>query len=662
MRPVKQLTFLLLFLMAISSCEDLPPKPELDNIFDPENPETGGDPFGLTAELLGTSIELNWNSIYIENLDGYNVYRSEAPEDIYDTEIAETEGEIYIDDTIENGHKYFYLVTANNYLGETRSSTLVPFEVDARPLLQLNNGDQYTISSVITANILAAGADSMRVSNDGTLDDEPWEPYATSRELIYNNTPTVKSATLQVHYPDGDTSEFVSDVILPRDLTPQVVVGNGSGFTVTPEVEISVSDAGAVGIVLWEGATPQNPQSYAPVPEIINLTLSDNDGAKLITMRFWNDFYSLLTVENIILDTNAEIIQLTHDGEGRTLMYGGILNIELVVSDEDTGGVASVDITDELGNMRMGIELQDNGGGYYGTQYIIGAGDNIEDGIITGHFTDLAGNVAEPVTSLGMINIEFLQSGMVFVPAGEFSMGNSHSIHESDELPVHTVFVSDFWIGQTEVSNAEYAEFLCEGNHPYYDNRMEIVCYVQNSDYEPIDSLANKPVRFVNWDAADAYAAWKGMRLPTEAEWEKASRGTENLRFPWGELMPYMQICNFMGSNDPYEGSAYPTTPAGFFNGDAYGNFITYSNDSPYGAYDMLGNVSEWCSDYYSANFYDLPAATDPDPENTNFSNEKVVRSGSWGTPMLNVYCANRYAYSPDTPSNEIGFRLAMDP
>ena len=660
MRPVQILLLLPIILLALVSCDELPPEPVADNIFDPENPVTGGDPLGLTAALLGTSVELSWNQVDIENLSGYKIYRTEVPDDIYDHQLAETEDDTYIDSTIVNGHKYYYLVTAYNYLGETRSSALIPFEIDARPLFILNDDAPATMSVTVTAGILAAGADSMRISIDGEFDDEPWEEYLTSKLVTFSDSAETKYAYLQALYPDGDTSEVVSDSILPQEITPDIQLGNGSGYTNSVEIVIYIGNAGALSAIVWEGNN-QNPMHISPVPESVIYTVSYGDGEKVISVSLSNDFYTNLEQDTITLDTEAAILTITHDGDGRVLGYSDTLKIEMQTGNNDAGGTAKVFISDEFGNLRNWISLDDDGSGDYSIDYVIGSGDNIIDGIVTGEFTDIAGNQADPLEAPGLVNIAFSQAGMVFVPAGEFAMGNSHVIQEPDETPVHTVFVSDFWIGETEVSNAEYAEFLGEGNHFYYDNRMEINCIVQNIEYEAIDTLANKPVRFVTWDAADACAAWMGKRLPTEAEWEKAARGPDSYRFPWGNTPnPFGGICNFKNSSDPFEGSLYPTTPAGFFNGDIYGSFTTYSNASEYGAYDMAGNVSEWCSDYYSADYYQISPAANP--ENTTYSAEKVVRSGSWETIWIQVYCANRHSFPPDTAAADVGFRVVQDP
>lgn len=167
--------------------------------------------------------------------------------------------------------------------------------------------------------------------------------------------------------------------------------------------------------------------------------------------------------------------------------------------------------------------------------------------------------------------------GMILldVPAGEFEMGSS--VSGSDiEKPVHTVYLDDFLIDQTEVTNAMYT--LC----------------VQASKCDQLDENANyseptngqHPVAYVDWNNATAYCEWAGRRLPTEAEWEKAARGTDGRIYPWGDKDPSKDFLNFNSGN------VSSTTPVGSYPNGA----------SPYGAFDMAGNVWEWVADWFDDN------------------------------------------------------------
>jgi formylglycine-generating enzyme required for sulfatase activity len=203
--------------------------------------------------------------------------------------------------------------------------------------------------------------------------------------------------------------------------------------------------------------------------------------------------------------------------------------------------------------------------------------------------------------------------GMVYIPAGEFIMGSDEG--DSDERPVHTVYLDAFHIDRTEVANAQYQACVEAGacdapsNTTYYDN----------SNY------AQHPVVHVSWDDADAYCRWAGKRLPTEAEWEKAARGTDGRRYPWGNSEP---DCNKANYND----CVGLTTEVGSYPAGA----------SLYGVLDMAGNVWEWVADWYDPGYYSQsPTRNPPGPDSGEL---RVLRGGSWyrSTPS-GIRCALRY-------------------
>ena len=653
---------LLIIIALFCACEKMPPNPNPDNIFDPDNPATGGDPFNLTAQLTAGGILLEWEPVNIVTLGGYRIYRSMDAQAIYGNLLTETDSSVtsFHDTTVANGNLYYYLVTAYSYLGESRSSGLAPVEIPSSPYIAIMGDSASTMTRFVQLDILASGADSMKVTVESDISQAVWEVYSTTRLCTLSAEPGTKVIQLQTRYPSGNQSIVVADSIQTRELTPSFVLGDGSGFTNTTAVIMSFGDAGALAGVVWEFPDSLNADTLSPLPETYNFSISSGDGEKMLYIHLWNGFADTLIASPIVLDTFVEIVSVQHDGAGRVLEYGDILYIELVTHYTDENGIATVDIMDDLGNLREGILLNDWGSGHYGVDYEIDFGNDIVEGYVVGRFTDRAGNIAVPDTAQGSVNIDFIVEGMAFVFGGEFDMGNPAPYAENDELPIHTVYISDFWISINEVTNAEFSDFLNDGNSQYFDNRMEIKYYPINGYYEAVDSLANKPARYVSWNGAEEYAQWRGMRLPTEAEWEEAARGTDGRYYPWGMGMPFSGLANFYNSYDPYDGTDYPTTPVGFYNGNKWGNFQTYSDLSPYGAHDMSGNVSEWCSDYYNDTYYSISPYMNP--ENNYFSSKRVVRSASWNTFWLNTYCANRFSYEPNTQSQEIGIRLACDP
>jgi formylglycine-generating enzyme required for sulfatase activity len=197
-----------------------------------------------------------------------------------------------------------------------------------------------------------------------------------------------------------------------------------------------------------------------------------------------------------------------------------------------------------------------------------------------------------------------IPGGVVYVPAGNFTMGSDSGF--SDEKPVHTVYLDAYYIDRFEVTNFQFAEFLSAGNGSHYDSPMRIT--QSGSTYTAQSGYENHPVIHVNWYGAKAYCEWAGKRLPTEAEWEKAARGTDGRTYPWGEGIDSTKA-NYNSSE---------TTPVGSYPGGV----------SPYGAYDMTGNVWEWVSDWYSSTYYSSSPSSNP--QGSSSGSLRVLRGGSW--------------------------------
>ena len=223
----------------------------------------------------------------------------------------------------------------------------------------------------------------------------------------------------------------------------------------------------------------------------------------------------------------------------------------------------------------------------------------------------------------------------VYVPAGAFTMGSPDGEGYDDEHPQHTVYLDAFWIDRTEVTNAMYQQCVnagaCQANYNY------------GSDFNAPD----QPVVGVNWHDAKAYCEWAGKRLPTEAEWEKAARGTDGRKYPWGNQSPNCSLLNYSAHSGACVGH---TTPVGSYPAGA----------SPYGALDMAGNVWEWVSDWYNANYYiNSPLSN---PTGPNSGEMRSLRGGGWRNNSDYVRVPRRGKGFQDVRRDYGGFRCAFTP
>ena len=217
----------------------------------------------------------------------------------------------------------------------------------------------------------------------------------------------------------------------------------------------------------------------------------------------------------------------------------------------------------------------------------------------------------------------------VFVPAGEFAMGTRSGEGRFDEYPQHTVTLDAFWIMQTEVTNAMYSACVQAG-----------ACSAPSDDEWEISSNAQRPVANVDWIQAFEYAMWAGGNLPTEAQWEKACRGTDAFTYPWGDRPPNPGLAHF----DVRIGQTKPvgSIPVGA---------------SPFGALDMAGNVWEWTADWYGGTYYGASPAENP--VGPSSGQGRVLRGGSFSNNASYVRCAARNWETSSTSGARFGFRVA---
>lgn len=221
---------------------------------------------------------------------------------------------------------------------------------------------------------------------------------------------------------------------------------------------------------------------------------------------------------------------------------------------------------------------------------------------------------------------------MCLVPEGEFTMGSNE---QSDEKPPHQVVLDVFYMDQYEVTNILYKACVEAG----------VCAEPKSTNYYNNSAYANHPVVYVDWNQAKAYCEWRDADLPSESQWEKAARGTDERTYPWGEGID----CNIANYYDSTQNKSCVggTTEVGSYE----------SGKSPYGLYDMAGNVWEWVADWYDENYYANSPSLNPLGSNTG--SYRVLRGGSWYNNVFNLRASDRYWSIPDNNVSNFGFRCS---
>ncbi|MBI3098223.1 MAG: SUMF1/EgtB/PvdO family nonheme iron enzyme [Planctomycetes bacterium] len=257
------------------------------------------------------------------------------------------------------------------------------------------------------------------------------------------------------------------------------------------------------------------------------------------------------------------------------------------------------------------------------------------------------GTATDPASGLPMrIRCDKIAYELVLIPAGEFTMGSPDGEGMDEEHPQHRVHLDAYYLGVTEVSNGQFRQFRPEYNSCDFDGKT------LNAD--------NQPVVEVTWKDAESFCVWAGLVLPTEAQWEKAARGGDGRKFPWGPLWPPPR-----GSGN-YQDATTERTLVGFSGIPNYDDGYavtspvgTFGTDAPYGTRDLSGNVSEYCADRYADKY--SGRAPERNPTGPASGPDRVARGASWySNDLVDIRVAHRVKVAETTQDSGTGFRGAL--
>jgi formylglycine-generating enzyme required for sulfatase activity len=258
---------------------------------------------------------------------------------------------------------------------------------------------------------------------------------------------------------------------------------------------------------------------------------------------------------------------------------------------------------------------------------------------------------------------------MRLVPEGEFTMGISVEDGMAlcakyrpgtcprfwyEGMEVHQVFLDAFYMDTYEVTNGLYQACVTEGvcTPPQKTSSLTHAEYYGNPEYD------NYPVIYVNWDQAKAFCAWRGASLPTEAQWEKGARGTQANLYPWGNRLEDGKT-NSCINNCLNQGFVYQLPDDGYADVAPVGSFAT--DISPYGIYDMAGNVAEWTANYYSETYMRSPAASEPNPTGPASGRDIVAKGGHIELPPELMHSPQVLPINPGNAWYFYGLRCALN-
>lgn len=515
--------------------------------------------------------------------------------------------------------------------------------------IAINADEPYTKSREVSLSLTSPYARDILIGNEPDLSDGVWEPFQSPKLWILNGEDGFQTVYFQARYPDNSVSSVAFDQIILDSTAPvarfDVKPDSGIAGETTFFFDASQSSHNFDMFLRWDweddgvfdtdwsvSKQAMNQYRLGGGRKTVRLEVKDSGGWHVSVTQDIHVFsrpYPDFRYEQDSLDPMKITFDASPSGDyedGNELLYRWDFDADSVW---DTGWSSSKSIDkyfEPFSERLVFLEAKD------------------KDGLTNTFQQKILNNYQE----------------MIYIPAGSFFMG--HGDFALDERPVHEIYLDEYWIDKYPVTNQEYAGFLNEYLDKYPEKDMEISTFINLSSvdskifreagkYAVSYGYENHPVVNVTWRGADAFCRFYEKRLPTEAEWEKAARGTDQRLYAWGDSVDSSRA-NYWDSGDPFDND---TTPVGYYNGQNYSGFQTTDSPSFFGVHDMGGNVREWVSDWYLWNFYTLSPTTNPKgPMN---GAKKVVRGGGYLFHLEHLRASARYSMSPDRSSSFIGFR-----
>ncbi len=530
----------------------------------------------------------------------------------------------------------------------------ITVEIRSSVLIQL--GQEFTNTRRVLLTLWSEDATLMAIDTiQARLITNPsWVPYQGNiHNFMLASGPGMKYAYAKFKNDTGAESSIFSDSIGILPLNPALeILPSDRDWINTIFVQLSMPEVGAREMLISNNSNPLGStwQSYR---ELYTHQLETGDGIKHVYVWFRNDFLESGPEEDVIgLDTRTQIDNFSWTTSGGEIVHvGDQLTFTVVMAPDNVGAEVDGSATVTVEGMLEEYQLQDNQNGTYSSTLTVTAElQAVIDAPVTAYFTDRGGNLAAPVTSDDHITF-WVESGaqrwfplgdtplnisMTWIAPGSYEMGARPGEQggRTEELPLHTVTIArGFWIGTFEVTQEQWQAVT--GSNPSFH---------ANCPQAPVEQVSWEMVQDDFIEVLNASEPGSPWRLPSESEWEYAARAGTVSRFYWGEDLANILIEAYAW----YEGNATSTMDVGG------------KSPNPWGLYDVLGNVSEWCEDWYHSDYNGAPA--DGSAWLVPVGTRKVARGGNWaGAPRTCRSAARSNFYPTSTGHNFLGFRLVRE-